>query len=488
MVSVLVRLPVRYPFMLHLEKQALYLAACLVLWRRNAGITSSFIRSEWPSVDIPLDNEVFAVPKGYNAPQQVSITQGDYDGKAIIVSWVTMSEPGPSEVLYGISEHQYDHKAEGHFTNYTFYGYKSGYIHHVLVDSLEYKTKYYYKIGKGDSAREFWFETPPEISPDAAYTFGIIGDLGQTYNSLSTLDHYMQSHGQTVLFVGDLSYADRYTHENGIRWDSWGRFVEQSAAYQPWIWTIGNHEIEYMPNVGEVIPFKSYLHRYATPHLACKSISPLWYAVRRGSAHIIVLSSYSSFVKYTPQWIWLREELKQVDREKTPWLIVLVHAPLYNSNEAHYMEGESMRAVFESWFVHYKVDLIFSGHVHAYERSYRISNLHYNITSGDRYPVPDKSAPVYITVGDGGNQEGLAGKFTHPQPDYSAFREASYGHSTLEIKNRTHAFYRWNRNDDGKAVATDSVVFLNQYWASNLQRRRLKKNHSMSKISGLATY
>lgn len=39
----------------------------------NAGVTSTFIRSEWPSVDIPLDNEVFAVPKGYNAPQQVSL-------------------------------------------------------------------------------------------------------------------------------------------------------------------------------------------------------------------------------------------------------------------------------------------------------------------------------------------------------------------------------------------------------------------------------
>jgi acid phosphatase type 7 len=41
---------------------------------------------------------------------------------------------------------------------------------------------------------------------------------------------------------------------------------------------------------------------------------------------------------------------------------------------------------------------------------YRISNVNYNITSGNRYPVPDKSAPVYITVGDGGNQEGLASR------------------------------------------------------------------------------
>lgn len=74
-------------------------------------------------------------------------------------------------------------------------------------------------------------------------------------------------------------------------------------------------------------------------------------------------------VKYTPQWHWLDEELKRVDREKTPWLIVLMHVPIYNSNEAHFMEGESMRAAFEAWFVEHKVDVIFAGHVHAYERS-----------------------------------------------------------------------------------------------------------------------
>lgn len=46
---------------------------------------------------------------------------------------------------------------------------------------------------------------------------------------------------------------------------------------------------------GEVIPFKSYLHRIATPYTASKSTNPLWYAIRRASAHIIVLSSYSPY-------------------------------------------------------------------------------------------------------------------------------------------------------------------------------------------------
>lgn len=56
-------------------------------------------------------------------------------------------------------------------------------------------------------------------------------------------------------------------------------------------------------------------------------------------------------------------------REETPWLIVLVHCPLYNSYVDHYMEGEPMRVVYEPWFVKYEVDVVFSGHVHAYERS-----------------------------------------------------------------------------------------------------------------------
>jgi hypothetical protein len=38
------------------------------------GETSSFVRSEWPSTDIPLDNKAFVVPDGYNAPQQVPLS------------------------------------------------------------------------------------------------------------------------------------------------------------------------------------------------------------------------------------------------------------------------------------------------------------------------------------------------------------------------------------------------------------------------------
>ncbi|GMP44843.1 hypothetical protein CsSME_00013604 [Camellia sinensis var. sinensis] len=435
----------------------------------NGGMTSGYQRPNNLSFDMPLDSDVFRVPPGYNAPQQVHITQGDYEGRGVIISWITPDEPGSNTVVYWAENTELKNCADGIVVTYKYFDYTSGFIHHCTIKDLEFDTKYYYEVGIGNTTRQFWFITPPKVGPDVPYTFGLIGDLGQTYDSNTTLTHYElnPAKGQALLFVGDLSYADDYPFHDNNRWDTWGRFIERNAAHQPWIWTAGNHEIDFAPAIGESIPFKPYTHRFFVPYEASESTSPLWYSIKRASAYIIVMSSYSAFGKYTPQYKWFTNKVTEVNRTETPWLIVLMHPPMYNSYVSHYMEGETMRVMYEPWFVEYKVDVVFAGHVHAYERSERVSNVAYNIINGLCTSVNNHSAPVYITIGDGGNQEGLSTAMTQPQPHYSAYREASFGHGIFDIKNRTHAYFSWHRNQDGYAIEADSQWFHNRYWKSS---------------------
>ncbi|KAM0915063.1 hypothetical protein ACQ4PT_011094 [Festuca glaucescens] len=431
----------------------------------SAGVTSPYRRSLQMLPDMPLDADVFRPPAGYNAPEQVHITQGDLTGRAMTVSWLTPKHAGSNVVRYGLAADNLNLTAEGTVRRYIWGGtYQSPYIHHATLTDLEHSTVYHYAVGHDYTVRSFSFKTPPKPGPDVPFKFGLIGDLGQTFHSNDTVTHYEANGGDAVLFIGDLSYADDHPGHDNNRWDSWARFVERSVAYQPWIWTAGNHEIDYAPEIGETVPFKPFTNRYPTPFRASNSTEPLWYSVKMASAHVIMLSSYSSYGKYTPQWTWLQDELKRVDRTTTPWLIVCVHSPWYNTNDYHYMEGETMRVQFERWLVDAKVDLVLAGHVHSYERSHRVANVVYDIDNGKATPQFNASAPVYVNIGDGGNTEGLANSFRSPQPDYSAFREASYGHATLEIKNRTHAYYEWHRNQDGVKVVADKAWFTNRYY------------------------
>ena len=65
---------------------------------------------------------------------------------------------------------------------------------------------------------------------------------------------------------------------------------------------------------------------------------------------------------------------------------------------------------------------------------------------------------VHICIGDGGNREGAATDFYEPQPAWSAMREASFGHGTLDIINSTTARWRWWRNQDGVRVSSEEVL------------------------------
>lgn len=94
------------------------------------------------------------------------------------------------------------------------------------------------------------------------------------------------------------------------------------------------------------------------------------------------------------------------------------------------------------------MDACFFGHVHAYERNARVHN-----------GAADPAGPVYITIGDGGNIEGLASSWL-TQPSYSLFRKSAYGHGELSIVNTTHALWEWHANPDDEPTVEDSVWII----------------------------
>ena len=85
--------------------------------------------------------------------------------------------------------------------------------------------------------------------------------------------------------------------------------------------------------------------------------------------------------------------------------------------------------------------LLLGGHIHSYERSYPV----YNNTL-------DECGMITLNLGDGGNYEGayvpwrIDPTTSNGQPEWSAFRESSFGVGDLTVMNATHAFYGWHRH------------------------------------------
>lgn len=146
-----------------------------------------------------------------------------------------------------------------------------------------------------------------------------------------------------------------------------------------------------------------------------------FYSFDFGMVHVINLNPYSSSNTTSPQYQWLLADLEAVDRVMTPWVIVMMHCPWYNSNTAHHDEYQTvlMKKYMEELLYKSKVNLIISGHVHAYERSHPVFN-------GE--VVSD--GVTNIVIGDAGNAEGHASTYHYPQPSWSAYRNGTqYGES-----------------------------------------------------------
>lgn len=202
-------------------------------------------------------------------------------------------------------------------------------------------------------------------------------DLVLMTGDLSYADQIIESPKYGPAGVDLLSFWTAYGQNMnffGPRWDMWGRLISRLIGSVPYVTTNGNHEApddtvplnfnyfaQNPPNsqcAGFACPFNflarqlNFNARYPLPQtdairtagptttsLGPVTLDPATYtrnAWQRtevdGVATIITLNEYILYDDATTasaQYQWLKNELttRPVDRSKTPWLIVMFHAP-----------------------------------------------------------------------------------------------------------------------------------------------------------------
>ncbi|KAE8991386.1 hypothetical protein PR002_g20866 [Phytophthora rubi] len=275
-----------------------------------------------------------------------------------------------------------------------------------------------------------------------------------------------------LIHIGDLAYAKGSTY----LWDQFGAIVQPVASRLPYMVGIGNHEYDYIVNGEdhdlsgseaalsngwhpEGANFKDDSHgecgvpyalRFHMPEaMDTTSDQPFWYSFRLGLTHHIVLSSEHRCTSGAPMREWLeRELLDNVDRKITPWLIVHLHRPLYCSEdyEGDHAVAQLLRGCLEDLLFTNRVDMIFSGHYHAYERTCPVFQGKCREQDGSAM------APTHIMIGSGGAE---LDDVSYLPANWSRSRQQEYGHGRLHIFNASHAHFEFVRARD--RVVTDNV-------------------------------
>eukprot|EP01061_Rhynchopus_euleeides_P000866 TRINITY_DN1060_c0_g1_i3.p1 TRINITY_DN1060_c0_g1~~TRINITY_DN1060_c0_g1_i3.p1 ORF type:complete len:433 (+),score=150.36 TRINITY_DN1060_c0_g1_i3:271-1569(+) len=400
------------------------------------------------------------------APEQIHLAHSS--ASSIWVSWLDSSKSGSKGVVelrgigsWSVSASEYTYQAANAPSEYT-----SPDLYHAEVTGLKCGSAYHYTVSSnGTKSETYPFSMLTCAASGAGTKLAIIGDLGQTENATQTLDLVHSSLGsasppEQLWILGDLSYADANNEgsckypDSGCsqgRWDTWGRMVEKVLARLPMQPIAGNHEPESRPTPLKGDAYLAFSSRFKMPGGGSAG-GPFWYSWQSGNAHFISLNCYMDFDKDSEQYKWLEADLKAVDRSVTQWVFVATHAPWYNSNLAHQGEHEEgdMRDAMEALLKKYEVDILFCGHVHAYERTYGVFNG--ARSDGDK---------LEINIGDGGNREVLpANNWEDPQPEWSAFRQTVFGHGMLETLNGTHALWTWHTILKPEDISSDSVMLV----------------------------
>jgi predicted MPP superfamily phosphohydrolase len=233
----------------------------------------------------------------------------------------------------------------------------------------------------------------PSIIPD--FNFVAVGDWGCTPNTINTVTNLESRNPELVLGLGDYSYQDSA--------DCWLKIVDSL-----------DHKMKIAIADHDAIS-SSLLNQY----LRHFNLTQQYYSFNFHNAHLAMMSEEIPNKIGSEQYSFINDDLAAASSNSSiDWIIVMMHEPVYTSPYKQWNGMDlSFIETYQPLFDNYKVDLVLSGDIHNYQRSYplRYNPLrHYDasnpsdavtapiITTIEKGNYTDPKGQIYITVGTGG--------------------------------------------------------------------------------------
>jgi acid phosphatase type 7 len=243
--------------------------------------------------------------------------------------------------------------------------------HAVALPGLSSASTYYYRVAEADGASEVArFRTAPE-GEDSRFAFAVIGDSGRgRKNQLAVATLLERLEPDLILHTGDVVYpSGEERHYDRRFFVPYGRLLKEVPIFP----VLGNHDLERGNGA-------AYLDNFHLPRNDPRGTGR-YYSFDWGNAHFVALNSelYHGDSSGNPeeQKAWLERDLGEAHQ---PWRIAYFHRPLYSSSK--HGSDERIREDLEPVLIRQEVDLVFSGHDHAYERTRPIYGVTYVLSGG----------------------------------------------------------------------------------------------------------
>jgi len=403
-----------------------------------------------------------------DAPQQIHIHFSGEDDQ-IVISWVSFedkSEETLSEVTYGLtSGGVLDQVSQSEPTLFnTHPDQERRLMHNVLLLDLIPGETYSYickTVGGSVESKEYSFE----VMDEETMTFAVFGDLNDLWPEtiLGTLKDSITNEAkeQFVILAGDMAY--NLEDNNGTRGDDFFNTIQDEglARQVPWMFVPGNHEFDEVTEDYTNFNFRMIGQEYVGE--LSGSNSAQYYSWDQGLVHFVALNTDSwiwldkpaAASQAIPQLLFLQNDLKDVDRDLTPWIIVIGHRPIYCSStdtSRCLVQSAKLSIALEQIFVVYKVNLYISGHVHHYERSWPT-----RLGFPTQFDYDKAKYPVYILTGLAGSGKD---EFTDLKPLWAAYRDEDFRISYTRISILTHTIMNVQQisAEDGKNFDSFTLV------------------------------